>query len=60
MKELKMNDLETAVAVLSAVSKSLLAVKETFVKDKEEKDQVIRQAFNIIRKELDFIEEHSK
>lgn len=55
-----MNDLETAVAVLSAVSKSLLAVKETFVKDKEEKDQVIRQAFNIIRKELDFIEEHSK
>jgi hypothetical protein len=51
-----MSDLETAVTVLGAVSKSLLAVKETFVKEKEEKDAVIRQAFNIIKKELTVIE----
>lgn len=51
--------IEQSVRVLEGVSRALLAAKETFVKDKEEKDEVINKAFRIIKKELDFIEQNS-
>ncbi len=46
-----------SVETLRGVSKALLAAKETYVKDKDEKDAVINTAFRIIKRELEFIEQ---
>lgn len=51
---------EDSVKVLDGVSRALLAAKETYVKDKDEKDGVINLAFGIIKKELEFIDKASK
>lgn len=47
---------EQSVRILEGVSRALLAAKETFVKEKEEKDAVINKAFRIIKRELDFLD----
>lgn len=52
--------IENSVRILEGVSRALLAAKETFVKEKEEKDEVINKAFRIIKRELDFIENNDK
>lgn len=49
---------EESVRILEGVSRALLAAKETFVKDKEEKDDVIANAFRIIKRELTFLEKN--
>jgi len=51
---------EESVRILEGVSRALLAAKETFVKEKEEKDAVVNMAFRIIKKELTFLEEQGK
>jgi hypothetical protein len=51
---------DLSLRTLECVAQALLAVKETFVKDKDEKDAVIKQAFEIIKKELTFIESEQK
>ncbi len=48
--------IEQSVRVLEGVSHALLAAKETFVKEKEDKDAVINKAFKIIKRELDYLE----
>lgn len=50
---------ETSVQILQGVSRALLAAKETFVKEKDEKDEVVNKAFRIIKRELDFIEKNA-
>ena len=48
---------ETSVRILEGVSTALRAAKETFVKEKEDKDRVVNKAFAIIEKELKFLDE---
>lgn len=52
--------IENSVAILKGVSQALLAAKEVYVKDKEEKDAVTSRAFRIIKSELEFIEENQE
>ena len=49
---------EDSVRILEGVSRALLAAKETFVQNKDEKDEVIANAFRIIKRELAFLEEN--
>ncbi len=48
---------ETSVRVLEGCAAALLAAKETFVKDKDDKDRLVQKAFAIIEKELKFLDE---
>jgi len=52
--------IEESARILEGVSQALLAAKETFVKEKEEKDAVINSAFRIIKKELAYLEDLNK
>lgn len=52
--------IEGSVKVLHGVSKALLAAKETYVKDKDEKDEVVNRAFRIIKRELEYLEDNAE
>ncbi len=47
--------IETSIRILEGCSTALLAAKETFVKDKDDKDRLVQKAFSIIEKELEFL-----
>jgi hypothetical protein len=52
--------IEDSVKMLRGVSQALLAAKEVYVKDKDEKDDVTNRAFRIIKRELEYLEENAE
>jgi len=46
---------EQSVRILEGVSQALLAIKETFVKNREDKDKYNAKGLAIIERELDFL-----
>lgn len=52
--------IESSVEILKSVSRALLAAKETYIKDKEEKDEVVNRAFRIIKRELEYLEKNAE